>query len=736
MPVPVPLKTERPEEGKLNKAKYIPLPDVSTGNTAKTLLPHNQHASTSFGYPGGPLHSDNSQPGHLSRTSMYKGHGSVVGFSNIPTTNLLPGTVPLAPSPSASYIPVQWDWDIEHEDRRRETKADSVLHGAQPFQVDRRVLKDVVREKTNCEVGRITFLSSGTFHKAYLVTLVDTRELVARVARRYMPRLKTQSEIATMRYLREKTSVPVPDVYYYDSNPYNRLGGEYILMSKAPGMPLSRVYHSMSNDEIKILFKNMASIIIPLFAQRFSHIGSLYFDSSSLPTPTATSSVLLASSSSPTPTATHPRLKSFPFMPLISATPTSATNTKSVLPGHMSRTTSVSASGSEIHVGPIVSWPFFGSNRGDLSHPSEIDRGPWRKTRSYLEACVVREITGVKRENEGKSAPHRLHLDPDEIRSSRHHHLDAVPDDQSDDSDEWDAQESEDEWEGPGDCMYRDYRRMQRSTFLVAHIMRREECVRKEMGRWMRVMDRLGAHADHAGAEEFGLDCHDLNLENVFVDGRDHTKITCVIDWESTTTRPLWQCAHLPAVVQSSPFTVKLFREVVAEIANSRSSNHSSQPSLAATAREWLHYEAIGARLRLAHRCAEWDGWEEGLVESILGPEDGEEEWFKDTESAVEDSEAPSVPAYDGCVESEASSSEQSSGALMVSSFKRRKQAGRIPLKKEKEREQMLTTTGDICGGRGGELGRRLEAWLSINGNGRRRDQGEDSQEEYDGGAE
>ena len=47
-----------------------------------------------------------------------------------------------------------------------------------------------------------------------------------------MPRLKTESEVATMRYLREHTDIPVPEVYQYDANPYNRLGGEYILMSK------------------------------------------------------------------------------------------------------------------------------------------------------------------------------------------------------------------------------------------------------------------------------------------------------------------------------------------------------------------------------------------------------------------------------------------------------------------------------------------------------------------------
>ena len=47
-----------------------------------------------------------------------------------------------------------------------------------------------------------------------------------------MPRLKTESEVATMKYLRERTTIPVPTVYHYDANPYNRLGGEYILMSK------------------------------------------------------------------------------------------------------------------------------------------------------------------------------------------------------------------------------------------------------------------------------------------------------------------------------------------------------------------------------------------------------------------------------------------------------------------------------------------------------------------------
>lgn len=76
----------------------------------------------------------------------------------------------LDPSPDSSPPPetdgdkdlaLEWDWDVEHADRKAEAKADAALHGALPFEVDRKVLKDVVREKMGAEVVRIKFLSAG-----------------------------------------------------------------------------------------------------------------------------------------------------------------------------------------------------------------------------------------------------------------------------------------------------------------------------------------------------------------------------------------------------------------------------------------------------------------------------------------------------------------------------------------------------------------------------------------------
>ncbi|TFY52763.1 hypothetical protein EVJ58_g9829, partial [Rhodofomes roseus] len=246
-----------------------------------------------------------------------------------------------------SRPPLVWDWDIEHADRKAEAKADAAVHGAPPFQVDRKLLKDIVHEKMGENVVRIKFLGAGTFHKAYSITLVSGREVIARVARRFMPRLKTESEIATMQYLRERTNVPVPDVYHYDANPFNRLGGEYIIMSKAPGIPLSKVFHSLSHEQLAALMENVAALIIPLFAHRFPSIGSLYLgpDLDASP-PTAVPPYL--SSAAPTPTVAS-------YLPAITRAPSStAGSTATATPASAS-----TSARSQFHVGPIVSWPFF-----------------------------------------------------------------------------------------------------------------------------------------------------------------------------------------------------------------------------------------------------------------------------------------------------------------------------------------------------------------------------------------
>jgi hypothetical protein len=120
----------------------------------------------------------------------------------------------------------------------------------------------------------------------------------------------------------------------------------------------------------------------------------------------------------------------------------------------------------------------------------------------------------------------------------------------------------------------------------------------------------------------------------------------------------------------------------------------------------------------MAHRCVEWDGWEEGLVGSILGPEGQEEEWFRDLNSQVPGMvPSPGLSESSDCEDPRGDGGEDDGGDTLGSSLARRKPPfTRLPVtREEKEKVQMLDTTGDVCGGRGGELGRRLEALLQVN---------------------
>ena len=47
----------------------------------------------------------------------------------------------------------------------------------------------------------------------------------------------TVAEALATQFVQENTSIPVPTIYHHDSNPYNRLGGEYIIMSKVFSFP-------------------------------------------------------------------------------------------------------------------------------------------------------------------------------------------------------------------------------------------------------------------------------------------------------------------------------------------------------------------------------------------------------------------------------------------------------------------------------------------------------------------
>ena len=328
-----------------------------------------------------------------------------------------------------------------------------------------------------------------------------------------MPTLKIESEVATINYLRAHTNIPVPTVYYYDSNPYNKLGNEYILMSKASGVPLSYVYNRLTDEELRDFLRNLANLIVPLLTHRFTQIGSLYQRLSSFPnlppSPPASESGLSSTSSSPAPTPAC-----LPEPPK-----------------------------SDFQVGPIVSWPFFGDGRGELDS-FELDRGPWSSEAEYLRACAKREIDTVKREAAGTEKGHRPHLPPtsrlrpassalsrsNTVVASLRGYLPrgeevSVDCDSDSDSESTESDTSSDS-SSVEDTFYRDYRANLRSSLLVAQHATRLQSVMRDMERFIRYMTHdLGVDDRDPDFAAFVFHVHDLSLTNIFVDPENRSKI-------------------------------------------------------------------------------------------------------------------------------------------------------------------------------------------------------------------
>jgi hypothetical protein len=121
----------------------------------------------------------------------------------------------------------------------------------------------------------------GLYNKAYIFRMDDGREVIGKVPNPNagLPHYSTGSEVATMDYvgippdplvpaplqfahtyiyppqMRSALSIPAPKVLAWNSRPEtNHVGSEYIIMEKAEGVPLSRVWAGLGhNDRFKLL---------------------------------------------------------------------------------------------------------------------------------------------------------------------------------------------------------------------------------------------------------------------------------------------------------------------------------------------------------------------------------------------------------------------------------------------------------------------------------------------------
>ena len=144
-----------------------------------------------------------------------------------------------------------------------------------------------LRHGIECRVNT----SSYAFGGVNLILQIDFSDDVVWIARIQLLHTSTyealpiidktvDSEVATLRFLKTKTSIPVPAIHSYDARYDNQIGAPYILMEAMPG---NRLWGSGRTDFIPEkhkpkVYAQIADILIQLYSQKFPTIGMLYWD--------------------------------------------------------------------------------------------------------------------------------------------------------------------------------------------------------------------------------------------------------------------------------------------------------------------------------------------------------------------------------------------------------------------------------------------------------------------------
>ncbi|KAM0296221.1 hypothetical protein ACHAPM_010481 [Fusarium culmorum] len=92
-------------------------------------------------------------------------------------------------------------------------------------------------------------------------------------------------EVASMKFFKAKTSIPVPEVHCYNTDPENEVGAPYILMDYIHGTAADKLSHARCDpdmygtpDQDRRFREQMAEIQVTISTFKFNKIGSLHYD--------------------------------------------------------------------------------------------------------------------------------------------------------------------------------------------------------------------------------------------------------------------------------------------------------------------------------------------------------------------------------------------------------------------------------------------------------------------------
>lgn len=130
---------------------------------------------------------------------------------------------------------------------------------------------------------QVRFFSQGRFNKTYeLYFPCEEKKYLLRVTLPMDPFFKTESEVATIEFVRQKTTIPVTRVVAWNSFSNNVLGYEWLLMEKLDGIPVGTVWETMPWESKAKISQKLGEYASQLRKLPFDKIGSVYFEDARL----------------------------------------------------------------------------------------------------------------------------------------------------------------------------------------------------------------------------------------------------------------------------------------------------------------------------------------------------------------------------------------------------------------------------------------------------------------------
>lgn len=174
-------------------------------------------------------------------------------------------------------------YDEPDSDASSNASSDDSYDSDEPPPLEPNVDELLSRISESPQVGRqlssARRLTRGRYHEIYALFSLDHRwSCIARLSRSVESPAKLSSEVATMKYVRAHTRIPVPEVYSYDFSPTNSVGMQFVAMEHMPGRHLYQIWDDLTVDHKKAALSQIAAVLGQLAQLRFLQIGSVQED--------------------------------------------------------------------------------------------------------------------------------------------------------------------------------------------------------------------------------------------------------------------------------------------------------------------------------------------------------------------------------------------------------------------------------------------------------------------------